>query len=135
MATATAGFAVVLQRSISSVFTTIAQLRDMTGPTISRSTSDVTNKDSTDRWREFITGLVDAGEVTFNIVFNPDATTHATLIADLVSQTAQAWKILTDTDDTATFSGFVTGFTLTAPLDGEHSADLTIKITGAVTFS
>jgi predicted secreted protein len=107
----------------------------MTGPTISRTTADVTNKDSTNRWREFVTGLVDGGEVSFNIVFNPDATTHTTLAADLVSQTAQAWKILTDSDDTLTFSGYVTGFSLSAPLDGEQSADLTIKVTGAVTFS
>ena len=135
MATAYSGFAVVLQRSISSVYTTIAQIRDTTGPTITRTVADVTNKDSTNRWREFITGLVDGGEVSFNIVFNPDNTTHTTLAADLVSQTQQAWKILTDSDDTLTFGGFVTGFTLNAPLDGEQSADLTIKVTGAVTFS
>lgn len=133
----TSGFPVVLQRSISSVYTTIANGRDLQGPSGSKTMIDTTTKSSTARTRTFIPGLIDEGEISLNIVYNPDEPTTVQLITDFQSSstTAADWKILVDTDDTCTFSGYVSGFSPSAPMDDVQTADITIKVTGVATRS
>ncbi len=130
------GFGVVLKRTISATPTTIAALRDVNGPNMTKSFVDVTTKDSTNRWREFLSTLRDGGEVNVNIVYDPSATTHLQVVTDFGADDTATWGVyFTDgTNYKATFLGFVTAFNPTGPIDGELSADITIKITGPVTI-
>jgi len=117
--------------------TTIAAIRDISGPSLSLDTIDVTTHDSTGAWREFIAGLKDGGEVSLELVFDPDDATQKTLRDDLIARTVNAYSItLTDTSPTVIgFSALVTDFEPSMGVEDELSASATLKVTGAVTFT
>lgn len=114
----------------------IGQVRDISGPGLSRDAIEVTSRDSTSIWREFIKGLKDGGEVGFDIVFDPDLATHASatgILKDLTDDSTIASWIVTFPDTTPTtwtFDGILTAFEPKMPMDGELSADVTVKVSG-----
>lgn len=125
----------------SATYTTVAQVSNISGPSMQMDTIDVTTHDSSGGFREFVEGLVDPGEVTFDLVYDPDAATHANssggVVYELHQRTKKAWS-LDFTDSTATvvkFQGFVTSFEPSMSVDGAMTASLTIKITGELTWS
>lgn len=128
-----AAFGSILKRGATAV----AQVRSISGGSLSLDTVDVTTHDSAGGWREFVATLIDAGEVSVEIVFDPDNATHTSLRTDLVARTATTYSItFTDTTPAVwTFSAFVTAFEPSAAVDGELSATVTLKITGAVTVT
>ena len=67
----------------SEVFTTIAEVRDISGPSFAVSTEDVTNHDSS-RWREHIATIKEGGEITFDINYY-SATTQDQLRTDMLN--------------------------------------------------
>jgi predicted secreted protein len=116
---------------------TVAQVRSISGPGLSLDTIDVTSHDSTGGWREFIAGLIDAGEVTAELIFDPDHASHVSLRTDLVARAATSYSV-TFTDTTPqvwSASAFVTGLSPTAEVDGALVATATLKFTGAVTVT
>jgi hypothetical protein len=137
-----AAFAASLKVEISSVYTTIAQVRDINGPALTGETDDVTNRDSSGGFREYIGTLKDGGDVTFNIVYDPDQTTHSASAAGgvvtlLTSGALNNFRVTfsDSTPATATFAGIVTAFAPTLPLAGAMTADVTIKVSGAITWA
>lgn len=117
--------------------TTIAAIKDITGPGLSLDTIDVTTHDSANAWREFIGGLKDGGEVSMDIVWDPDDTSQTNFRTDLASRAVTAWSItLTDATPTViSFNALVTEFEPSIALEDELAASVTLKITGAVTFA
>lgn len=118
---------------------TIGQIIDITGPSIERNPIDVSTRDSTGYWREFIKGFKDLGELTFNVVFDGDLQTHGTatggLLSDFVNNgSIPAWQMLFPMG-TISFRGFLTGAEIAEPLDDALTADITTKLTGAPTFA
>ncbi len=119
--------------------TAIAEILDVSGPSLSMDTIDVTHHASPEAWREYVAGLLDAGEVSFDINYVPTAATHKNasggLLYLLATRASQAFT-LTFPDATAwTFNGFVTGFEPSAPVDDKLSASITIKLTGKPTLA
>ena len=131
----------VLQVTIGATLTTVGAVRDVSGPSMATNAVDTSTR--TARARTFLPGLYDSGEITFDIVYDPDADAHSASVAGgLVKlyqdQTVSAWKILFPTATTVVgmaFSAFVTGFQAKAPMDDAFTADLTLKISGAVTWA
>jgi len=118
-------------------FTTIAQVRDIQGLTLAADTIDVTTHDSAGAWREFVAGEIDTGELSLDLVWDPDSLTQQAPRDDLVSRIIRSFKV-TFPDLTATewdFSGIVTAFEIGAPADGELSASVTIKGTSQPTLA
>jgi hypothetical protein len=60
----------------SPTFTEIANVTSISGPSISRNVYDVTAHDSTDSYMEFIGGLKDGGELSFDLNWDPGDQTH-----------------------------------------------------------
>jgi hypothetical protein len=122
----------------SEVFTDVGELLDMSGPSASLGTADVTSHSSTAK--ECVATVLDSGEVTFSINYDPTLATHKNasggLIYQMQQKTLRNWKIVfPDTSSSyITFSGFVTSFEPDAPVEGKLSAKLKIKISGAVVF-
>jgi len=112
-------------------FTEVANVTSISGPSISRDTYDVTAHDSTGGYREFIGGLRDGGEVSFDLNFDPSEATHQTLIGYLGDSVARDYQV-TLPDDAATFefSAFLTGWEVGLPIDDKITASVTFKITG-----
>ena len=117
--------------------TTIAQVRDIGGPGISMDTIDVTTHDSTDAWREFIAGLKDGGEVSLDLVYDPDNASQTLLRTDLDARTVNSYSItLTDiTPAIITFDCLVTAFEPSASVENELALSASLKITGEPVFT
>lgn len=116
--------------------TTVANLRTLSGPSLSAETLDVSTHDGAG-YREFVASLLDPGELTAEIVWDPANATHTAFITDLVARTITTWHVVWPDAGAAdwAFSAMVTGFAPSAPVDGELSASVTLKISGAITIT
>jgi hypothetical protein len=126
----------------TEVFTTIAQLLDVEGPSLERKVIDTTNHGSPNGWMQYLPGLKDGGEVTFSILFDPDLNTHGSTSGLLqwfgATNVLRNFKIVfTDAAPATTWniSGFVSKFTPKSPVEGALTADVTIKVSGQPTFT
>ncbi len=124
------------------VFTTVAEVLSISGPTISRDAVDVTTMDSPNEWREFIGGLKDGGEVTFDVVYDPvDPTIEP--VAGLLSELALAsgsavtnWELVFP-DPAATvwtFPAILTGVEPAEAIEDKVMLSVTLKISGEPTI-
>lgn len=119
------------------VFTTIAEVASISGPALAQETIDVTSHDSTDGWREFIGGLLDGGEVSFDVHLIPTNATHDNLWTDLSNRTLRNFQLVFPDGGATTwaFSALVTGFSTNEPIDSQLSASVSLKISGKPTLT
>lgn len=123
-------------------FTKIGQMKDISGPNMSRDTIDVTNHDSPGGYREFLASIRDGGEITFAVEYDPGDSTHdqdtgLLYLFGLDVRTNFQLIFPVESDNGYwgyTFSGLVTVFFPKEPVDGSITADITIKVGGAVTL-
>lgn len=121
----------------SEVFTTIADITSISMG-ISLGTEEVTPHDGSG-WVERIATILDGGEVSFSLNFNKAATQGFStgVYADMAARTRRNFQIVlpTTVSSTGAFSGYVTGWNPTMEPDGVLTADLTIQVTAAVTWT
>lgn len=122
------------------VFTAIGQIKDISGPSFELGTEDASHHGST--WREYVPTLLDAGEVSFEIAFDPADSTHYSTTAGSLWHSMQNrikrnfQLILPDPGAfQIDFSGYVTSFELSEPVEGLLTAQITIKLSGSVTIT
>lgn len=135
MADRYASFGAKLQYLVTSTWTTIAGVRDITGPSSSLNTVDASAHDSTSGVKEFVAGMLDSGEISFELAFDPEETAgQADLLSEHDGRTQTTYRMVFNTTNTETweFDCFVTGFEAGNPLEGFITANVTLKITGAV---
>jgi predicted secreted protein len=128
MSNAVAGVGTVFNRNSSP----LAEVTNITGPTMTRDFIDVTSLDSTGGYREFISGFRDAGTVSLNMNFTE--TTYLLIKEDFETPTTQNYSIVLANSEATdiSFDGLVTECPITIPTDDKISCDVTIKITGIV---
>lgn len=120
--------------------TAVAEVTSISGPGLSADVIDMTSHDSTTGYREFVQGLKDGGEVSFDIIYVPAGVTHKNASGGLLwyyeqGGTAQHSIVFPDSATTTwTFDAFVTNFEVGAPIDDKLSASVTIKVTGKPTL-
>lgn len=121
------------------VFTAIAEITELTPPQMSRDDIDVTSHQSSDGYREFISGLRDGGEVSFKANWLPTNSTHdgtTGLLETFNDDVNHNWKvILPNTLITIAFSGFLTAFEPDLPIEEQAQLSGTIKVSGKPTVS
>jgi len=111
----------------------VAFIQSIGGSDATRASVDVTTFDSTAKWSEFITGLLDGGEITVELLYDE---TQYDLWDDRLAAVAEVWKITFPDSSTYTFTGFVTA--VGKPSAGTGDAltyNMTIKITGVPVFA
>lgn len=117
----------------TEAFTAVGQLRDLDGPSLSAATIDVTHRGTT-KWAKFIGGLKDGGEVSFDIVYDPDLASHddSTGLPSFLGE-LKNWRVTfpDTTPTTCTFPAVLTGFNPTAPMADALTAAVTLKVAGA----
>ncbi len=122
------------------VFTTVAEIVTITGPSLSLDMIEMTHHESPGSWEEFVGGILRSGEVTFDLNYIPDDSTQDAstgLIADLEAKTLRNFQMIFP-NTAATqfdFSAFVTGFEPSAPFDDKLGASVTLKISGQPTLA
>ncbi len=109
------------------VFTEIAEVTSLSLPSPTRDSIDVSHFLSPDSYREFIPGLIDAGEVTLEINYVPGSSTTALLLAEIEAQPGNK-QIVFPLGEILTFTAFCTGFEGEAPIDDKMSASVTYKV-------
>ena len=133
-------FGTLLEESTSYLgsWGVIAEVQDLAGPNLSLATDDATHHESPDAWEEFIATVKSGGEVTFPINYVPTGSTHDAstgLIKWLNDRSLRNFR-MTFPDNTAwPFSAFVTAFNPMAPVKGKLAANVTLKISGAVSVA
>lgn len=120
---------VVFKWTISSTLTTVAQVRSVE---TDATTAPIDVTDLDDAAREFAASIVDNGEVTIEIVYDPANAQVVALRADHAAGTQRAAQI-TFVSATRAFTAFVTGFRESGAEGGALMATVTLKISGAVT--
>jgi len=133
MATPVSGIGTIFRQLIGSVYTPIARVMSISGPSMSREMIDITTFDSTDGYREFIPSLRDGGEVSFDMLFTRPG--YDALLADFESDTAGSYQIIFPDDEktSVSFSGYVTAVPFEDTMDDAIKCSCTIKVSGPVT--
>lgn len=140
MSSARLGYGVTLaygDNASPEVFTAIAELTgSLSGPNLSQDSIDVSHTASTSKYREFIGGLIDAGEITasFNLLLDTTQEQARTL---LTGGTKRNWRLSFPVSpvETLTCEALVTGWNPSTPIDAQMTLDLTIKLSGVPTWA
>lgn len=124
----------------TEAFTTIAEVMDISGPSLAQGTVEVTSQAATARYREFIATLKDGGEISFDINYITTDGTHdptTGLLNDFEDGTLRNFQLVfPDTGSTTwTIPSIVTGFEPSAPVDGALTASVTLKVSGQPTLA
>ena len=133
------GVTLAWDNSGGTSFTDIGQVVDYGGPTLGRNSIDSTTRDDTNKWRTFIKGWKDAGELTFGVALDPALASHSTaagFLGDFLDDsTIPNWQITFPDSTTWECLGFLTGSEPTGPLDDLLTADVSIKLSGEPTLA
>jgi hypothetical protein len=117
-----------------SVYTTIAEVLDISGPSYEVRTEETTNHDSAG-WAEFTPTIIDGGEVSFEINYY-SASTQDAMETDMLAKTKRLFQLVfplpASGTDTRGFSAYITNVEPQAPVEGVLKMSCTLKITGAV---
>jgi hypothetical protein len=115
------------------------ELVSVGGPSMEQGTIETTHMGSTNRFREFIDALRDAGEVTITAHHDPQIDYNAELLKAGVQQ-LQITEPLFDSVNNSTKGTFqcqamVTGYEPTRELEDRTTAEITFKLSGEPTLS
>lgn len=121
---------VVVKLGVTSTFT-VAEVTSISGIEYTADSLDVTTHSSTNRYREFIQGMRDAGELSIEGYYTTASATSAVALFETSSLMTCTIDLPTS-PSTSRFTAtvFVTGFSTEAPLDGIIPFTTTLKITG-----
>lgn len=123
-----------IESATPGTYTPVAEVLDVTPPGLSRDAVDATNSGSTDGWREYVAGLKDGGEVSFELNFIPGGTAETAIFAEFAKDVTTNYRITFPNADTWIFAGFITGFEPSAPQDDRMTATATFKLSGKPAF-
>lgn len=112
-----------------SAYDYVAEVTSLTPPGWTRDTVDVTHLESPDMAKEFIGGLIEAGEATISINYVPSATD--TLLAAFTAARGEFRVLFPSGTVALDFKGIVTGYEMgDLVADDKMSATFTVKATG-----
>ena len=118
-------------------WTTIGNITTITGPGQARDPIDISTMDSTSKFREFIPGMSDAGEITCDLNYDGTAAGSANDLNTLYKSTATdlIWRVTLPDTSYYQSNGFVTGLGHAIPFDDKVSQSLTLKLSGVPTYT
>ena len=120
------------------VFTTIAQVISVDGPDGSREAIDVTDHGNTDGFREFVAGLADGGEVSFEMHYDQNLATQdesTGLVKEFIDGSKKNYRITWPDSSKVTFAAIITALSVAAPVEGKLTASCSMKISGKPTWA
>lgn len=123
------------QAGNSGNFATIAEVKDISGPSITFDVHDATNQDSPGGFEEIIPGLAHGGEVDFDINFVPTSGSHddtTGLIFLANGKIKRGYRLLLQDlgNHYWAFDAYVINFMNKAPVNGILTATTKLRITG-----
>lgn len=123
----------------AGAFAVIANVSDISGPSRQREAIEVTAHDSPNKYREFIKGLKDGGEVEITLNYDPGSTSHQALDADFEEDDLRDYQVILlpgDPDEhTWDFAGLITDLGDEYPTEDKMERTCTVKISGKPTLT
>ena len=127
----------------AGTFYPIGEVLNVTPPTRTMGTIDVSNHGTTDYFREFLPGMIDPGTVTFTANYVSSSSWASDLVTSIMADRAKInWKVELSTGEAATSSqnlwygnGFITNYQLITANDQAVTYSLSIKVTAKPTDS
>jgi hypothetical protein len=120
--------------------TAIAEVQDISGPSLTAAVVDTT--DLSETWASKKPMILDAGDLTLTIHFDPAGATHKAvggtgLLADFKNKTKQTFQLVFADTATTTwiFSAYVTGFTPAMAVKDKMTAEVVLSITDTPVLS
>lgn len=114
----------------SGTWETIAQVANIQPPQLEREVVEVEELDPPDGVMEKLPGVIDPGEVTLTLNFDPDDTGHTTLESDFYAGTVKNYRIRFPNGKGWTFSAFISGW---APQEVTRGDVVQVEVTFTVT--
>ena len=117
----------------------IGELVSVTPPNRSRDTIDTTHHGSTGDYREFLSSLIDAGEVSFTVNWVPNGASDILLNAAFAAGDIRSFAVDVNTTGglmrRVSGSGILTEFSPDeVGIEDKMTAQITLKVTGPITF-
>jgi hypothetical protein len=139
--TAFDGYGVILgigDGASSESFTAIAEILDASLPSKTKDMLDVSHATSPDKYREFIAGFKDAGEVTLSL--NMTQSDYAALDTEYELEASNNYELTIPDDNFSTkptivFAAHITNLGGAIPTQDKVTVDVTFKITGKPTYT
>lgn len=124
----------------TETFTTVSEIKSLSGPEVSLDTEDVTNHDSPGGWEEIVGTILRSGEVSATMNYIPTDGTHDAstgLLADLKNRVHRNFQmVFPDTSNTTwSFTALVTNFGPSEDVDGILETEITLKLSGEPTLA
>ena len=118
----------------TDVFVNMVELISVEPPDEQADDIEVTHFGSPGRTKEYIRGLIDAGEATFGINYQPVANPDAAALVVLrkSGEIRNIRLVLAGAIETIDFPGYIKGFKRNLGANDAITADVTLKVAGAV---
>ena len=118
-------------------FTTIANISDITGLQLATTIVDVTSHSTGKPWRQKLPTLLDAGDLTCKLFFVPGYAGHQALLTIFKNRTLSNYTITFPELDAPVwwFEAFITKFSISEPVAGVITADVTFSATDEPNFA
>lgn len=115
------------------VWTPISELGDIGMPGLMRNEFDISshNRDID----TYVTGILRREPVTFPMFFNKAIASQLLIRQALISHTTDGYRVTGPDGDVIIFSGDVTNWGQTNPVDGVQTANVTIRATGSFSLN
>lgn len=124
--------------ALTPVLTKLGEIISVTPPNPQTAEVEATHMGSPDRRREYISGMIEDGEGTFEMNYVPGSATDALIRGAQASGLTKGYKIVIP-DGTGTWEiegeCIVRGYERNIPIDDRMTATLTVRFTGASTES
>lgn len=133
----TLGLKTVFQRegATTGTYETVAQVASIQPPQPSRDVIEVDDLNPTDDIKKKLAGLIDAGEVTLTLNFDPSDTGHTALETDFYSGDTKNYRIKLPNGYGWTFPAFISGWAPQEISAGDViQVEVTLTVTGKPTF-
>lgn len=122
----------------SDSFVAVGRVRNIGGPQIQKEQVEATSLDSTGGFKEYVSGLKEPGQLTLTLLFDPANGQHIGVRADVQASTALSqrnWRIVWPNGEQADFVGEVLGFNRDTQSNEVLTAEVTVQISGLITFT
>lgn len=123
---------IVCSTSDGTTENNIGYVRNISGPGVSGNDIDTTTLDSSSNYRTFTPGLLDPGEVSFQVVYATTLATHKRLARIMGGRISSNWKVIhaSSAGAASSFSGYVKAMSREIPMDDLITCDFTVKVSG-----
>lgn len=133
----TLGLKTVFQRegATPGTFETVAQVASIQPPQPEREAVEVEDLDPPDGIKKKLPGVIDVGEVTVTLNFDPSDTGHTALESDFYAGATKNYRIKLPNGQGWTFPAFISGWAPQELTEGDViQVEVTLTMTGKPTF-